>query len=179
MEGEQEDTDSAEVEPSDEPANQTCRDGIGPAVAEAEGAGVLRLVTDHTVDAQTRAFGDGCLVVLSRDWTAGQLAPGEPFPYNYSYYLTNASGGRVQELDVDLAPPAAGLAAVSLQDLNGDGEIDILAVHDSGPALAWVSTEPGRWSQDIPAPKVAGVDAQTIADARAIYRDFFADPVSP
>lgn len=178
LEDAEEDIDPAEIEPSDEPG-QTCRDGIGPAVAQAGGAGVLRLVAAHTVAAQTEALGDGCLVVLAREWTAAQLGPDEPFPYAYSYFLTNASGGRVVELTIDIAPPAARLAAVGLQDLNGDGETDILAVHDNGPALAWISAEPGRWTQDIPAPTTPGIDAQTIADARAIYRDLFADPVSP
>lgn len=159
-----------------------CRDRVGPRVEQEQSGSVLTVVGDHTVALTTDTYGPGCLIVLERNVTAAQLAPGEPFPYAYFFFVTDATGDRVTELAIDTPLPAASLVAVGFDRLNDDGDPEILAVHDAGPALVWVSFEPGRWTQDTPAPGEAGVsgpEARSVRDLKAHYRDWFSTPVSP
>lgn len=170
------------AEPPRGASTARCRDEVGPRVSEQQSGGVLDVVGDHTVMLTTDAYGPGCLVVLTRNVTAAQLAPGEPFPYTYLFFVTDAAGEQVTELNIDTPPAAAGLVAVGFDRLNDDGDPEILAVHDEGPALVWVSFEPGRWTQDTPGPDEAGVsgpEARSVSALKTYYRDWFSTPVSP
>lgn len=165
--------------PREGPDGAGCRTVAGPRVAREYSGGVYRLVPEHTVPVRTQALGPGCLVVLYRDFTGPMLEPGEPWPYAYAFLVTDAAGERLAELEITVEPAAAVVTAVATGSFNGDDETDIVAVHDDGPALVWLSTDPGQWAQDLPTPGVAGIGAQTVAAARAYYRDLLATPISP
>ena len=134
---------------------------------------VLEAVPDHTSAIRT-ADGDACFVPLYRDVTAAQLAPGEDFPYPYSFVIDR--DGETTDLEVADAPLASAIVEVAFEDINGDGTDDIFIVHDgeaSSLSFASDTDAPGTWYQlwfDNGEPG-GGPFAETAAEVAEAWRD--------
>ncbi|MGB3541628.1 hypothetical protein [Rubrivirga sp.] len=164
------------IDPSAEPSpfrsTGRCRE-----VAEELTSGeyeVMQSVPGHTFSFRTYRDAGACFIPLFRDVTAAQLAPGEPFPYPYSFVIDE--NGEARDLEVEQAPTASALEAVGFEDINGDGVDDIFIVHDGDAAsLAFVSDLEGRpaqvWRQMVVDNGEAGVFVETVAELKDFWRE--------
>ncbi|HIG73585.1 MAG TPA: hypothetical protein EYQ24_03105 [Bacteroidetes bacterium] len=144
---------------------------IAADLAENQYGGAVEPVDAHTVPFGTAALnGEGCFLTFYRNVTAPMLAPGEDFPYPYSYVVT---GERMTvELETPDDLPALTLAAVGFDDVDGNGEMDIFLTHDEGRAFAFLSEgEQGleQWFFEEP----DGQPYATVSEVKSYYREAY------